>query len=171
MKKVLQVWGSAYTYRAVLYRHNHNMSAEDVAIGVAVLQLVDAKFSGVLMTANPTSGNTAEMVMESNWGLGESVVSGVTNPDRFNVGKEDLAITRVINKKLKMVVPAGVGTEVIDVPVEWQEVPSLTDDEVKQLAIDGPRIEKHFGEPMDVDGHTLPENPFPRTCIFCRQDP
>jgi phosphoenolpyruvate synthase/pyruvate phosphate dikinase len=171
MKKVLQVWGSAYTYRAVLYRHNHNMSAEDVAIGVAVLQLVDAKFSGVLMTANPTSGNTAEMVMESNCGLRESVVSGVTNPDRFNVGKEDLAITRVINKKLKMVVPAGVGTEVIDVPVEWQEVPSLTDDEVRELARSGLRIEKYFGGPTDVEWAYSAGKPFPESLYFLQARP
>ena len=87
LKKVLRVWSSAYTYRAILYRHTQNLSVDYAPIGVAVLQLVDAKSAGVLMTANPTSGNTGEMVIESNWGLGESVVSGIMNPDRFNVAK------------------------------------------------------------------------------------
>ncbi len=131
MKKIVRVWGSAYTYRAVLYRRSHNMNVQHASLGIAVLELVDARAAGVLMTANPTSGDTGEMVMESNWGLGESVVSGVINPDRFNVGKKDLTITRVINKKLKKVVPAGDGTEMIDVPTELQELPSLTDDEVR----------------------------------------
>jgi pyruvate,water dikinase len=166
VKKILRVWGSTYTYRAVLYRHNHNMSAEHAPIGIAVLQLVEAKAAGVLMTANPTSGDTGEMVVESNWGLGEGVVSGVINPDRFNVGKKDLTVTRVINKKLKKIVPAGDGTEMIDVPVELQELPSLTDDEVKQLVRDGLRIEEHFGGPTDVEWAYSAGSPFPENLYF-----
>ncbi|MFC1863708.1 PEP/pyruvate-binding domain-containing protein, partial [Thermodesulfobacteriota bacterium] len=171
LKKILQVWGSAYSYRAVLYRHNHNMTVEYASIGVAVLQLVDAKAAGVLMTANPTSGNTTEMVMESNWGLGESVVSGVINPDRFSVGKKDLSMTRVINKKLKKVVPAVNGTEMIDVPIEFQEVPSLTDDEVTQLAKEGLKIESHFNEPTDIEWAYSTERAFPENLYFLQARP
>jgi pyruvate,water dikinase len=171
LQKILQVWDSAYTYRAVLYRHQHNMAAEYGPIGVAVLQLVDAKAAGVLMTANPTSGNTGEMVIESNWGLGESVVSGVTNPDRFNVAKNDLTVTRVINSKLKKVVPAGEGTELVDVPIELQRVPSLTDNEVKQLAREALRIEKHFGEATDVEWAYPTERAFPENLYFLQARP
>jgi pyruvate,water dikinase len=171
VKKIVRVWGSAYTYRAVLYRHNHNMGAEHASIGIAVLQLVDARAAGVLMTANPTSGDTGEMVVESNWGLGESVVSGVINPDKFNVGKKDLTVTRVINKKLKKIVPAGDGTEMIDVPVELQELPSLTDEEVKQLVRDGLRIEEHFGGPTDVEWAYSAGSPFPENLYFLQARP
>ena len=151
LRKVLQVWGSSYTYRAVLYRHNNNLSAEYAPIGVAVLQLVDAKTAGVLMTANPTSGNTLEMVMESNWGLGESVVSGIMNPDRFSVNKKDMAITGVINKKLKRVVPVTNGSEVVDIPKDMQETPSLSDDEIRLLVGEALKIENHFGGPTDIE--------------------
>jgi pyruvate,water dikinase len=171
LKKILRVWGSAYTYRAVIYRHNHNMSAQHASIGIAVLQLVDAKAAGVLMTANPTSGDTGEMVLESNWGLGESVVSGVINPDRFNVGKKDLTITGTINTKLKKIVPAGDGTEMIDVPIELQELPSLTDDEVRQLVRDGLRIEEHFGGPTDVEWAYSAGSPFPENLYFLQARP
>jgi pyruvate,water dikinase len=171
LKKVLQVWGSSYTYRAILYRHNHNISAEYAPIGVAVLQLVDAKAAGVLMTANPTSGNTAEMVMESNWGLGESVVSGVMNPDRFSVAKEDLAITSVINKKLKRVVPSENGAEMVDMPAELQDAPSLTDDGVRQLAKEGLKIEKHFGEPTDIEWAYVAGAPLAESLYFLQARP
>jgi pyruvate, water dikinase len=171
LQKILQVWGSAYTYRAILYRHNHSMSPEYAPMGVAVLQLVDARSAGVLMTANPTSGNTEEMVVESNWGLGESVVSGVINPDRFNVAKNDLTVTRVINSKLKKVVPAGEGTEIADVPIELQRAPSLTDDEVKQLAREALRIEKHFGEATDVEWAYSAERAFPENLYFLQARP
>jgi pyruvate,water dikinase len=127
--------------------------------------------AGVLMTANPTSGNTEEMVVESNWGLGESVVSGVINPDRFNVAKNDLTVTRVINSKLKKVVPAGEGTEIVDLPIELQRAPSLTDDEVKQLAREALRIEKHFGEATDVEWAYSTERAFPENLYFLQARP
>ncbi|MGD0231195.1 MAG: PEP/pyruvate-binding domain-containing protein [Syntrophorhabdales bacterium] len=150
--KLLRVWSSAYTYRAVVYRHDHNLAVDYAPIGVAVLQLVDAKAAGVLMTANPTSGNTAEAVIESNWGLGESVVSGVTNPDRFNVSKDDLIITsKVVNTKAKQVVPSAGGAACVDVPAELRDAPSLTDEEVRLLAREAMRIERHFGEPTDIE--------------------
>lgn len=152
LKKLLRVWSSAYTYRAILYRQTHGLSVDYAPIGVAVLQLVDARAAGVLMTANPTSGNTAEAVIESNWGLGESVVSGVINPDRFNVAKQELAITdKVINRKTKRVVSTAGGAELVDIPVELQDMPSLSDDEVRLLAKEGVRIEGHFGEPTDIE--------------------
>jgi pyruvate,water dikinase len=172
LRNVLRVWSSSYTYRAILYRRTQNLSVDYAPIGVAVLQLVDAKSAGVLMTANPTSGNTGEMVMESNWGLGESVVSGVMNPDRFNVAKEGLTITsRTINRKLRMVVSKGVGTEMIDTPAELQEVASLTDDEVRELARASLEIEKHFGEPTDIEWAYAAEAPFPESLYFLQARP
>jgi pyruvate, water dikinase len=172
LKKVLRVWSSAYTYRAILYRHTQHMSVDYAPIGVAVLQLVDAKSAGVLMTANPTSGNTGEMVIESNWGLGESVVSGIMNPDRFNVAKGGLVTTsRAVNRKLKMVVPRGDGTETIDIPAELQEASSLADDEVRELARVGLEIERHFGVPTDIEWAYAAQKPFPEGLYFLQARP
>jgi len=172
LKKVLRVWSSSYTYRAILYRHNKNLSVDYAPIGVAVLQLVDAKSAGVLMTANPTSGNTGEMVIESNWGLGESVVSGIMNPDRFNVAKEGMAISsKVINRKLKMVVSKEGGTDMIDTPAELQEASSLTDDEIRELARAGMAIEKHFGAPTDIEWAYAAQTSFPESLFFLQARP
>ena len=150
--KVLRVWSSAYTHRAVLYRRKQNLSLEYAPIGVGVLQLVDAKAAGVLMTANPTSGDTNEIVIESNWGLGESVVSGDVTPDRFNVSKNGLQLTaKLLNRKTKMVVLAGTGAELKETPAELQACPSLSDEEVRALARAGVEIEGHFGGPTDIE--------------------
>lgn len=172
LRKVLRVWSSSYTYRAILYRHTQNLSVDYAPIGVAVLRLVDAKSAGVLMTANPTSGNTGEMVIESNWGLGESVVSGIINPDRFNVAKEGMAITsKVINRKLKMVVSKEDGTDMIDTPAEMQEASSLTDDEISELARAGLAIEKHFGAPTDIEWAYAAQTSFPESLYLLQARP
>lgn len=172
VEKVLRVWSSAYTYRAILYRENQGLNPGYAPIGVAVLQLVNAKCAGVLMSANPTSGNTNEMVIESNWGLGESVVSGVINPDRFTVSKEGLSLAaRVINTKMKMFVPKDYGSELIDTPPNLQATPCLEDREVLELARISLEIEKHFEGPTDIEFAYASDIAFPDSLYFIQARP
>ena len=58
------------------YRRRHGLppTADDLAVGV--LELVDARSSGVLFTVDPVSGDRGRMVVEASWGLGECVVVG-----------------------------------------------------------------------------------------------
>jgi len=172
VKKVLKVWGSAYTHRATVYRFQEGLPIDYASIGVAVMQLVDAKAAGVMMTANPTTGNTSEFVIESNWGLGESVVSGIVNSDRYIVDRESMEITdKAINKKLKRVVLAGNRSEVDDMPIELQEVSSLTDEEIIELAKVGLKIEEHFGVPMDIEWAYDANRPFPENLFLLQARP
>ncbi len=172
VKKVLKVWGSAYTHRATVYRFQEGLPIDYASIGVAVMCLVDAKAAGVMMTANPTTGNTSEFVIESNWGLGESVVSGIVNSDRYIVDRESMEITdKAINKKLKRVVLAGNRSEVEDMPIELQEVSSLTDEEIMELAKVGLKIEEHFGVPMDIEWAYDANRPFPENLFLLQARP
>ena len=50
--------------------------------------MVNAKCAGVVLTVSPTTGDTGKVVVEGNWGLGESVVSGEITPDQFIVDKQ-----------------------------------------------------------------------------------
>ena len=45
-------------------------------LAVGVLELVDVRSAGVVFTVDPVSGDASRMVIEANWGFGESVVSG-----------------------------------------------------------------------------------------------
>jgi pyruvate,water dikinase len=172
VQKVLKVWGSAYTHRATVYRFQEGLPMDYAPIGVAVMQLVEAKTAGVMMTANPTTGNISEFVIESNWGLGESVVSGITNSDRYIVEREGMEITdKAINKKSKRVVLGENKSEVADVPVELQDVSSLTDEEIIELAKVGLKIEQHFGVPMDIEWAYEANCPFPENLFLLQARP
>ena len=49
---------------------------------------------------NPTNGDPSKVVIEGNWGLGETVVSGEVNPDKFVVDKVVMEVSeRHINFK------------------------------------------------------------------------
>ena len=57
--------------------------ADGVSCCVVVQMLVEAEAAGVLFTANPVTSNRDEFVVTANWGLGESVVADLVQPDTF----------------------------------------------------------------------------------------
>ena len=126
LQKVIQVWGSAFTTRAIAFRLEKGMAMEKAPIGISGLKMVEAKSAGVVLTVLPTIGDLSKVVVEGNWGLGESVVSGEVNPDQFIVDKSDGTVESTISPKTKMVVYHDGGTITAQVPAEIQEKPWLT---------------------------------------------
>jgi pyruvate,water dikinase len=145
---------SLYTGRAIAYRANKGYGDETLAISVGVQKMANAYTAGVMFTIHPANGDRSVIVIDSNFGFGESVVSGEVTPDHFVVNKVTLdIIDRVIShKELCYTVDGGTQTSrAIEVPYERQNVQSLIDDEVTELAWMGKQIEKHYGRPMDIE--------------------
>ena len=76
-------WASLWTARAVSYRATQGIDHAEVSLAVVVQRMVDADVAGVMFTANPVTGDRRQLVVDASPGLGESVVSGSVNPDRF----------------------------------------------------------------------------------------
>jgi phenol phosphorylase subunit beta len=145
---------SLFTARAIAYRAKNGFRHEDVAIAVGVQKMAHAYCAGVMFTLNPSNGDRSSIVIDSNFGFGESVVSGEVTPDHFVVNKVSLEIVgRSISKKeIAHILDAKAQkTLVQEVPPERQTVQSLIDDEITELAWMGKQIEKHYGRPMDVE--------------------
>ena len=153
--KVIECWASSFTARAMRSRIERGMSLEESPIGVAVLKMVNARCSGIMFTINPITEDRSKIVIEGNWGLGESVASGTATPDWYKVNRITFEIEeRKQGHKNKEVIydPEMGGTKEVDVPKERQEILCLNDDEVKRLAILGNKVEKFFGgEPQDIE--------------------
>ncbi|HWO60845.1 MAG TPA: PEP/pyruvate-binding domain-containing protein, partial [Umezawaea sp.] len=83
-------------------------------------------------------------------GLGEAVVSGVVNPDHFVVDTETGAILerRLGDKRLVIRSLPGGGTEQVE---HAQDGACLTDEQVRDLAELGARVEAHYGAPQDTE--------------------
>jgi pyruvate,water dikinase len=168
---VIKVWGSAFTARAIAFRMEKSMEMERAPIGVAVLKMVNAKSAGVVLTVLPTTGDTSKIVVEGNWGLGESVVSGDVNPDHFVVDKETKAIECNISCKMKMVVYRGLGTSTADVPKDIQNQPCLSTSEVLEIARISLDVEKYFNTPQDMEWAVDPDLPFPENIFWVQARP
>ena len=145
---------SLYTSRAIAYRVKNNFKHNEVAISVGIQKMANAWTAGVMFTLNPTNGDRSSIVIDSNFGFGESVVSGEVTPDNFVVSRvSDEIIHRTISHKevCYSVDPVSQSSIRTEVPPERQNVQSLLDDEVIELAQMGKLIEKHYGRPMDVE--------------------
>jgi pyruvate,water dikinase len=119
--------------------------------------------AGVMFTLHPANGDRSVIVIDSNYGFGESVVSGEVTPDNFVVNKITLdIIERTISQKdiYYTVDQKSQESRKIEVPFERQKVQSLVDDEITELAWMGKQIEKHYGRPMDVEWAVDKDLPF-----------
>lgn len=165
-RRVREVWESTFNTRAIAFRLEKGLRVDKAPIGIAVLRMVNAKCAGVVLTVLPTSGDTSCALIEGNWGLGESVVSGEITPDNFTVDKATLAIEHKISKKLRWVVSTGAGTVKADVPADLQERPCLDDDEIRELTRIAIGVERHFGVPQDMEWVIDRDLPFPENVIW-----
>jgi len=168
---VIKVWGSAFTTRAIAFRIEKGMEMERAPIGVAVLKMVNAKSAGVVLTVLPTTGDTTKVVVEGNWGLGESVVSGEVNPDHFLVDKETQDIESTINEKTKMVVYRSSGTATTDVPGDMQNQACLSKEELLEIVRVSLDVEKHFNTPQDMEWVVDFDLPFPQNIFWVQARP
>ncbi|NNF99662.1 MAG: hypothetical protein HKM93_09810 [Desulfobacteraceae bacterium] len=165
IEKIIKVWSSAFTTRAIAFRLEQGMAMEKAPIGVAVLKMVNARSAGVTLTVLPTNGDLSKVIVEGNWGLGESVVSGEITPDSFIVNKDNGHVASTISKKNKMVVFETGGIAFVDVPPDRQEQPCLSDIELKEIVRIAMEVENYFDAPQDMEwvldqDLTFPENLF-----------
>jgi pyruvate,water dikinase len=90
-RAVIRCYASLYNQRAIFYRNQHNIPHNMVKMAVVIQVMVEADkvpgCSGVCFSIDPDSGFQNVIVVQSNWGLGESVVKGLVDPDEFTVFK------------------------------------------------------------------------------------
>ncbi|KAA3630219.1 MAG: phenylphosphate synthase subunit beta [Proteobacteria bacterium] len=154
LNRVKTCISSLYTARAIAYRNKNKFKHHEVAISVGIQKMANSWTAGVMFTLNPSNGDRSSIVIDSNFGFGESVVSGEVTPDQFLVNKvsEEIMARTISCKEVCYTVDPITQTSIrSEVPAERQEVQSLLDHEIEELARMGKLIEKHYGRPMDVE--------------------
>ncbi len=150
---VRKCWASLWTERAIHYRDRLGIDHRGVAMGVVVQAMVPADVAGILFTANPATGDRAELVVNASYGLGEAVVGGQVTPDTYTLRNHDLSIVTVqIGEKSQKIVTSTDGTEMVTVGAAQQAERALTDAQLKELGTLGMRLQKHFDDvPQDIE--------------------
>lgn len=159
---------SLFTNRAIVYRVQQGFDHFDIALSVGVQKMIrsDRASSGVAFSLDTETGFADSVMINSSYGLGESIVGGLVVPDEFVVHKPTLikGFKSIIKKQLgdktvKIVYAHGDNGLVQKVLTTEHEQThfSLTDDEVLTLARHVLIIEQHYSgikgswSPMDVE--------------------
>ncbi|MGD8290619.1 MAG: PEP/pyruvate-binding domain-containing protein [Desulfobacterales bacterium] len=154
IESVRKCWASLYTPRAISYRVKNDFPHEKVLISVGVQKMVNSRAAGVMFTLNPTDGDVSKVVIEGSWGLGETVVSGTVNPDKFVVDKVmgEINERTISTKHIECVFDVEKGETVdADVGEEMQCACCLEDQEIRELVKTAKTIESHYGRAMDIE--------------------
>ncbi len=174
LDKVVKCWSSLFTPRAIFYRNEKGFAHDKVFISVGVQKMVNSRAAGVMFTINPVTGQTDEIVVEGNYGLGETVVSGAVNPDDFVVDKNTLKIKerRIAKKTVQYIRDPNTGKTVhLDVPKEMQKETCVSDEEIISLAKLAQLIEAHYKKAMDIEWAIDKDLSFPQNIFVVQARP
>jgi pyruvate,water dikinase len=151
LEAVQRCYACLWEPRAVQYRAIKGIDHAREEMAVVVMQTVNSAVSGVAFSLNPVTGAEDEVVINSSWGLGEAVVSGLVTPDNYVARKDGTIVRRDIFEKEIQVVAVPGGTEQQAVPGELASRATLDDDCVAQVARAVAAVEEHYGCPIDVE--------------------
>lgn len=152
-------YSSLWTLQAAAYRKKLEIDSRKAAAAIVVMEMVEARAAGVGFTCDPQSGRRDRLVIDANFGLGESVVSGGVDPDTYFLdGSVWRAYPRIISRKIgrkESVTRPGHrgGTEVV--PQQGaanRQV--LPDDQIRRLGLLLLRVLEALGDghrPQDVE--------------------
>ncbi len=161
---VREVFASLFNDRAIAYRVHQGYDHHHVALSAGIQRMVRSETgtSGVMFTLDTESGFREVVFITASYGLGEMVVQGSVNPDEFYIHKATLEAGRpaVLRRNLgskaqKMVYGShghtGKSTQVVDVERTEQHRFCINDQDIEVLARQAIIIEKHYGQPMDIE--------------------
>ncbi|HUT26710.1 MAG TPA: PEP/pyruvate-binding domain-containing protein [Methanomassiliicoccales archaeon] len=148
---IKKCWASYWNDRAINYRHDNKIGHLDSGMAVIVQRMVNADSSGIMFTSDPVSGEE-RIIIESSWGLGESIASGLVTPDRFVCDPRTGELREsVIGSKAKAIFLSPEGEKVVDVPAAEQKRASLSRANVEKVAKLGRALQEHMGSPQDIE--------------------
>lgn len=155
LEKIIDCWTSYWNDHAVKYRHDSSIGhleseLEAAGIAVVVQKMVDADISGVTFTANPVNGRN-NIVIESTWGLGEAIASGIVTPDIFVLSRDGKIIEKNIKVKKKGYFLKDGKNALISINKERREKSSLNENILKKLLETAIELENFFGAAQDIE--------------------
>ncbi len=152
LNKLKLCWASLYGPRAIHYGLRSGFGS-DIAVAVIIQNMIFAEKAGVAFSVHPISEDENMMLIEANYGLGESVVSGMVTPDSYGLLKDNFQIIEeVINHKNKSVYPKdGGGSEWIELPYNIANSRVLSKENITSIAKAVKDIEIMSGYACDVE--------------------
>jgi pyruvate,water dikinase len=153
LRSIKHCWASLWGNAVWAHRLHNQLADTDVSVAVVVQHLVPATASGVVFTADPQTGDSAKIVIDSCFGLGEAIVAGTVPPDRFRLSRDRLRLTEseLHPKHVRLTVDDEGAVVQRMVAPELVHAPSLSEVEARTLATLALKAEALFDGPAVVE--------------------
>lgn len=154
---------SLFTARAITYRKEHSFDDLKVGLSVGIQKMIPAESAGVSFTLDTDTGFKGVVLINSSWGLGESVVKGSVTPDSFYVHKETLKkdfkpiLKKTIGNKNTKIIYSKNNTKTANTAKDELENFSINDNDILQITRMSLNIEDYYSQknnawtPMDIE--------------------
>ncbi len=149
-----EILASKYSLPAITYRLKKGFKDEDIVMCVGCMVMIDAVAGGVMYTRNPNNVHDDSIFINSAWGLPKAVVDGRVECDLFVVSRDappEIVHEDVRTKDKKFVCYPLEGVCRLDLNEEDGAQPSLTHEQIRQLAELAVTIEDHYAVPQDIE--------------------
>ena len=149
---VKDCWLSAFSPEPIVYRKMHGIG--QFSLAVIVQKMVDSELSGTMFTSNPLSGNSAEILVEGFWGLGETLCCGCLSPDQYLIQKgTGSLVSRRPAKKLWLRRRGPLSGQTIQerVPASRIFMETLSERDFPRFASMASKLEAIFKCPQEVE--------------------
>ena len=154
LRAVAAVRQSARSKRVLAYRREHGLDTQPPLPAVIIQQMVNADTAGVAFSADPVGGRRGVALVSAVYGLGSALVSGESDADTFQVGRDGRILDRQIAAKRtahRAAPGSAEGVRAEPVPDDLAHLPALTDEQVQAVAALARRAERFFGRPQDIE--------------------
>ena len=151
-KAIIDCWISADSYSSMSYRRERGLSLINAGIAVIIQEMLACDVSAVVFSANPITGNKNQVVINSNWGLCESIVSGIVTPDMYVVKKDtETIVESVVAEKETMTTQMAVGVGCVEIPLSMRSRSSLEEEQILEISNLAIELEAKMGWPVDIE--------------------
>jgi len=149
--RVRDVFVSCIDYRVVAYKRQKGFDFTTYSIAVVVMAMIKSEIAGVAFSINPLNNCYDEIVINANFGLGESIVSGDAVPDQFVVDKYQNKILseKIGDKKVSIQLGEDGGTKTVSSDSVNQS--TLSREQILELAEMVCHVEEYYDVPMDTE--------------------
>jgi len=143
---------SLWSERAIAYRQQQRFDHLQAAMAVVAQTMVQCDAAGVAFSVNPVSGDLKQVLINANYGLGESVVSGEGQIDQFAVERSSGKVVEThIGAKTHKVVGTDDGTKEVSLSKKEAEASCLTDSQIAAVAKLAVEAEAYYQFPQDIE--------------------
>ncbi len=148
---VRKAYASCLEPRVFVYKRQQGFEINQALIAVVVQAQIASEIAGVGFSVAPISNDYDQAVFNSNWGLGETVVSGLASPDQYIIDKVsgNIVESSIGAKETSIwLLPDG-GTK--EQPDKRHDQSTLDPNQLAEMTEHLVRIEALYGCPMDTE--------------------